>query len=69
MASPSEKVGNMWRRGKVRWQLLEGFMEVERGVWMRVNVVGPHATCHVGRGCEGRCGTHGDGCRVERGSL
>ncbi len=43
-------------------------MEVEKSVWMRVNVVGPHATCHVGSGCEGRCGAHGEVCRSEGGS-
>ncbi len=42
-------------------------MEVGRGVWMRVSVVGPHATCHVGIGCEGESGAHGEGCRAKRG--
>lgn len=42
-------------------------MEVERGVWMRVNVVGPHATCHMMIGCGGACRAHGEGCKARRG--
>lgn len=33
-----------------------------------VNVVGPHAICQVGIGCEGESGAHGEGCMAKTGS-
>lgn len=34
-------------------------MEEESSVWLKVNVVGRHATCHVVIGCGGACWAHG----------